>query len=607
MQTSEKIILLIITFFILSISVNAQVDSWSVSWDSNGDKPGGIEVKDYAVISREYDLFVMGSDLTDVSLPPQLVLIGINDDKDMAQYKFKPGNIAGERNFGEFKVNVLSEAEELANSIGSVNIDVNDKNSTIKINNLNLSNKIIRIVNLSDVQDLENARYNLDVDQLLKGLTFDLNFVKDQTHPIYNSLNIDASSTAGTVILAIVSFNNINCDGILCSVGYINAHPDDTLNQVIDKYNANVTYGFNAKSIKEGNNFLFWSDEGYSNLEHPDLENLQNLINDRVKLISPDEVVNFLIPLSNFSKFKKFVEFNITVDFNNLKLEDGTYTLYLNYEDKYHNKGKKPFTVKLDVTNTIAPQVPINGTVEFKDAVINQTLEKLENLPDDVNLTVVIFGNVRPTEFPIPTAEVKTALKFMQLNLSQENVTGSFDLSFKIDKTLISSSDKTNVLLYVEENDTWRSLTTTFIGETATEYKYKATIPHFSNFMIGVQSVATSSTGNSGTGNGGDSSDDEDVVILPTPLPVPLPKPATISPIVTIPLAPAPTAEAPKGFLAITAAAITDLVKQNPLAAVFFGLLAILLTLVVYTLLFRKQGKPNKGAEKDRGEGIVRK
>ncbi|MEK6907404.1 MAG: hypothetical protein AABW45_02655 [Nanoarchaeota archaeon] len=570
-----------LVFLLVIVSVNASVDTINLKISNDPQN------YNYTVVGRTYNLDVFGSNLATLS-DPQLTFIPAGSNSEVMHYIFAPGNTAGLRNFidsngNSFNIKVLGEADELANSIGSVVIEVNDTSSTIKVNGLDLSNKIIRNFDFN----LNEYKGRVDLSNLLGGITFDLGFVKDGTHPRYNQLNINAGSSAGTVMLGVLNFNNILCNGAICTIDYVNANKEEILNKVIDKYGANVKYIANGRAIKQGNDFSFYTDEGYTSLNGTHLQNLQDLINNKVKFIDPDEVVNALIPFGNFSNFTQFVDFKTTVDFGDLRLEDGTYTLKIKYEDRFGNKGEKLFTVKLDVTNTGNSDTADNsGVVTFSDPVIKQTLQRIENLPNGLNITAVIFGNVKPGNFASPPGEVKTILKFMDIDADQ-NVVGSFNLFFKIDKSLISSSDKNNVLLYVEESGVWNSLSTSLINETATTYEYRAVLPHFSNYMLGIRQVSTPST-SSGTGGGSSTSDNENIanpIILP---PTQQTQPEVTEP--STPTAPTPIIqEAPQGFLAATTAAILDIVNQNPLAAIFFGLVAVLMMLVVYVLLFHKK------------------
>lgn len=493
----SRLILSAFALLFLLASVNAAVDRVIIQYNGQN--------YDYAVIEKTYDLFIAGSNLQNISNNSQLSLI--SNDESVAHYTFVPGNTAGIRTFNDgvnsFDVSILSEADELADSIGSVTIKINDNNSTVKINNLNLSNKIIRAVNLSKISELKSISGNLDLSNILRGLAFNLGFIKGQKYPTYHSLSIDGGSSAGTVINAILTFNNINCNGFICDTNDINANPEK-LNQVIDKYNANAEYMANATAIKQGNDFSFYTDEGYSNLNGTNLKNAQEIINDKIKFINPDEVIDVLLPIKNFSEFKKFVDFNVSVDFGSLTIEDGNYTLKALYEDKYGNKGEMPFTVVLDITNTAPSEKEVNGTIVFSDIIVNQTLQKVENLPSNVSLAVVLFGKNKPSAFQSAPSNVD-ALNYIQIDSSNTSATssGAFDLYFKILKTSISSSDKNDVSLYVEEGSSWTILPTSLVNESSsTYYEYKAITPHFSNFMIGVIQPITSSSGGS-SGNSG--------------------------------------------------------------------------------------------------------
>ncbi len=233
------------------------------------------------------------------------------------------------------------------------------------------------------------------------------------------------------------------------------------------------------------------------------LENIQTIIEDKVKFIDPDEVVNALLPLGDFSEFKQFVDFDISVNTSSLRLEDGSYTLSLIYEDKYGNTGEMPFIVILEVTNEDLPQSEVNGTVEFTSPVISQTLDRIENLPSGISITAALFGKNKPSgsEFANAPSNINS-LNYLQINSSNPSLTdnGAFELFFKIAKSSIPSSARDDVRLYVQEGTSWILLPTTFASEDSVNYEYVATLPHFSNFLIGYVSQS------GGGSNGGSSS-----------------------------------------------------------------------------------------------------
>jgi len=451
---------------------------------------------DYAVIGRTYDLFVAGSGLQPIN-HPELQLVSNNSD-NLFIYNFTPGTVAGTRTFNDginsFDLSVLSEADELANAIGNVVITVNDDSSSVEISNLNLSNRAIRNFNF-DTNEFSGL---IDLGNFLAGLEFDIGFEKDQNYPNYNSLHINGGSSAGTVVGSILIFNHLSFD-----VNAINSNPS-LLNEVIDAYNANIDYGFNAQAVKQGNDFYFWSDEGYSDLSEDNLTNVQEIILNKVKFISPDEVVNTLLPIGNFSEFKKFVDFEISVDFNNLALQDGEYTLNLIYTDKYGNGGEMPFTVVLDVTN-IGSENENNNTITFTDMVISQTFQRIENLPSGINLGVILFGSNRPSGFVNAPSNIR-ALNYIEITPNMTVDAGNYNLYFKINKGSIPSSAKSNVRMYVQETSSWSVLQTSLINETSSHYEYMATLPHFSNFLIGY--IQSSDRGSRNRDNDLDNSSD---------------------------------------------------------------------------------------------------
>ncbi len=485
-----RIVYFALMFLFLLTSVSAAVDTVIVQLNSQN--------YNYAVIGRTYDFFVAGSDLQAIN-NPELQLIS-NTGSNLFVYKFTPGNITGIRIFNDgvnsFNLSVLSEVDELADSIGSVVIEVDDTSSSVKINNLNLSNRIIRNLDMSNILELRSlgiTRYNLPLDQLLSGLTFDLNFVKNSVHPTYNLLNFQG--TAANVLSAILLYNQFNSFSVI-DINNVNNHT--LLNQVIDKYNANIKYGFNANAVKQGNNFEFSSDEGYASLNGTHLKNLQAIINEKIKFINPDEVIDVLLPIGDFSGFKQFVDFDTSVDFGNLTtMQDGNYALKVLYIDKFGNNGTMPFEVVLEVTNGgNSESANSNGTVNFTNVVISQTLQRIQNLPPGINLTATLYGSNTPSGFLNAPINIQS-LNYIKIDSSNSSATngGGFDLYFKIDKNSIPSSAKNEVRLYVQEGASWSLLPTSLISETLTHYEYKATIPHFSNFLVGY--VSSSSGGGS--------------------------------------------------------------------------------------------------------------
>ena len=201
------------------------------------------------------------------------------------------------------------------------------------------------------------------------------------------------------------------------------------------------------------------------------LNNIYSLVDNNVKYVTPDQILTALLPLGNFSNFTEFVDFNkIGVNYSNLQVEDGNYTLKLLYTDKYGNRGEMPFTLILDITNEGAPETSdIDGTLIFNDLNIKQTLQRIENLPSGINLSVILFGRDNPPSFIVPPSNVQP-LNYIDITSSNSTATssGSFDLYFKIAKNSISSSAKNDVRMYVQEGSSWILLPNSLIGETST-------------------------------------------------------------------------------------------------------------------------------------------
>ena len=125
------------------------------------------------------------------------------------------------------------------------------------------------------------------------------------------------------------------------------------------------------------------------------------------------------------------------------------------------------------------------------DSAVSKYFNKL-TLPYGFNLVSAIFLNA---------SSVKSAgshikmLKIVNITVDKET---SGTISFSVDKADISN--KNRISLYVLEGTSWTKLPTTYNSETATEYEYTATTPHFSIFMIG-EDTSSSSSGSAGGGD----------------------------------------------------------------------------------------------------------
>jgi len=573
-------------FFSLSF-VSATVDTVVVNY--NGD---GVNYN-YTIIGRSYDLYVAGTNLQQMT-SSELQFLS-NTDDNLFVYNFTPGTLAGVRTFGtgenQFNLSVLSEADELVNSIGKIVININDTSSLVNIENLNLSGKLIRSFKF----DLDEYKGTVDLSKLLRGISFNLNFNKGESYPVYNSLFIDGGSSAGTVVGSVLIFNNLNFD-----VNDVNSNPS-LLNQVIDIYNLSTPYNLSAYAIKSGNNFEFYSDEGYKTLNNADLTNAQEIINEKIKYIDPDEIINYLLPIGNFSEFKKFVDFNTSVDFGNLTfMESGTYALNLVYTDKYGNEGTMPFIVNLDVTNE-GNQVDVdsNGTVTFTDITIKQRLEKIEGLPQNISLTSALYGTSRPSSFSGSLPSNTNPVEFMQINSSNDSATdnGNYVLHFKISTSSLTSSLKNNVSLYVEESNAWTKLSTTLGSEDSSYYYYHSTLHHFSNYLIGYYlspSTPSSSGGSSGGGSsGGGSSSRRDLFLAPL---VSIPDSNNGNPSSSEPIGIGEDSPSePSGFSVITGAVIGAISSPGGIVAIIF---LVVLSLLLIMLRLRRRGEVGKKSGK---------
>ena len=125
------------------------------------------------------------------------------------------------------------------------------------------------------------------------------------------------------------------------------------------------------------------------------------------------------------------------------------------------------------------------------DSAVSKWFNKL-TLPYGFNLVSVIF--LDPSSVKSAGSHIKV-LKIVNITVDKET---SGAISFSVNKSEISN--KNRISLYVLEGTSWTKLATTYTGETAAEYQYTATTPHFSTFMI-AEDTTPSSSGSAGGGD----------------------------------------------------------------------------------------------------------
>lgn len=190
----------------------------------------------------------------------------------------------------------------------------------------------------------------------------------------------------------------------------------------------------------------------------------------------------------------------------------------------------------------------VSGTLSRPQVV--PVLEKVDNINGSKIISFIDWGVTAPFEELVSThfdtiavnfrppssSEMGKQFEFFQITISfnPDEIKDSYDIYFNLPKASLGSVSPNDVRLYLYEEglDTWKELQTTFLEESDYFFKFKATTPHFSNFVaaqIPAQSTqpSSSSGGSSGSGGGGGGSGigrriaQEQITQQPEPIEIP--------------------------------------------------------------------------------------
>jgi len=301
---------------------------------------------DYAVIGNEY-LITLDSDLTLTSnYPDTLISLGNN------QWKWTTNSQSGTRTFNigtdSFEFNVISEVDEMLNQITNFKIFIGGDNSYIETNfDLDKTTQEMQFI------EYEEYSANINFANFLNGLNGNVELNQGEFYPIVNSLDI-SSSTAITVVQAILIE-----EGHDFFVSDINADPQYYINYLIDYYYLTYEYPISVHVEKDEDYYKVSAEEGYLSIDG-DLETqVQDFIKSKLEYFTPLDIVDEIFKFTDYD-LSEYVDldfdYEFAIDFNNLVLEDGIYTLSFLYTDSHGNTGTKNFNVILDITEPPEPE-----------------------------------------------------------------------------------------------------------------------------------------------------------------------------------------------------------------------------------------------------------
>ncbi|MBU1129107.1 MAG: hypothetical protein KJ949_00565 [Nanoarchaeota archaeon] len=308
-----------------------------------------------AVIFNTYKIYLndVTGDLTN-NYPDTLTLL--NDYGSIKIYEWKTNQVAGKRTFqigaDSFQVNTISEVDEMLNKITNFKIFVGENNSYIETN-----------FDLFDTtQEIQEIYYDGDTHSanladFLRETNMDFLFNEGALYPEISNLYIETHGLIATGInWMLIEEGALNRNEQSLNIADINEEPQHYINYLIDFYDLTYEYPTTAHIIKNGNHYYTSAEEGYSSISG-DLENqIKDFIETKLEYFTPLDIVDELFKFTDYN-LSEYVDldfdYELAIDFNNLEMEDGIYTLTFLYTDSHGNTGEKDFNVILDITEQV--------------------------------------------------------------------------------------------------------------------------------------------------------------------------------------------------------------------------------------------------------------
>ncbi len=268
-------------------------------------------------------------------------------------------------------------------------------------------------------------------------------------------------------------------------------------------------------------------------------------------------------------------DYDVSVNLNNLAFQDGTYQIPVTITPLTGDTTPITKTITLVLSGIVneAGETTTSNTYVPSDFGVKQIINSIVGLPTGT-LVEIQVSDVKPAD--VNTLSHTQGLKYLVIDTNGNQPTsGAAQISFSINKEGVN---KDRINLYVWEGTSWTKLTTHYDGETATEYTYTATTPHFSIFMIGESTAFSRSSGGDGIVQNNSLQSVNNVKINNEVTPLSSETPTTT--------------ETPnnKGFFSFLTGAVTGLINSGAgVPAILFLMIVIAGTIVL--VVVRRRGK----------------
>ena len=494
--------------------------------------------------------------------------------------------------------------EFMSNSDMTITMTQDSTTDVFSMNTAGLSfdNQVISSSNL------EGNSVSFPISKLLNGINLRADLNNGATSPVFSNVAISTDTSNGILIngasYSLVQLLDLISMTQKLGITFTGNTTSDTqlLNTLASQNPSQVPMQGNAYFVKDGTTYTFGYSKGFGAIPNEYKNQIGEAITNGINSMNIQNVIEQkLLPSVSFSDYLPVLQslgysvsqeninfansilkntdysnanYNIGVDLTTLAFQDGTYTIPITINGNGETITKTITLVLKGIVNE--KQATTDGTYTPSDAGSSTSVIKsIQGLQPNTLVTIQV-SDTKPAE--VNTLSHTNGLKYLIIDTQGVQPTSGAQISFSIDKSEVSNRDKVSLYVWEPTSSSWTKLIpTTYTGETATEYEYTATTPHFSTFMIG-EDTTPSSSSSSGGGSTGEVYSSQ------------IPTTTNTNNAVTTPLSTTnPTDTSATGTSSPITGGVIGFIKSGAgIVTILVLMITVLLTMVVFSLKKRK-------------------
>jgi PGF-pre-PGF domain-containing protein len=372
---------------------------------------------------------------------------------------------------------------------------------------------------------------SVPISGLLNGVNLRVDLNDGATHPVFSEVSI--SNTNSLEIFSGIFFTEVSLLNLISGMSGKDYNftgdvtQDNLLLNTITQQNSLPTAVEGDSSFeKDGTTYTIEYSKGFGSIPCEYKNEIGKAITKGVNSMNVKELLEQTIPSVSIDDYLPVLEnlgyevseedidfahalllentnYNVSVDLTNLAFQDGTYQIPVTItpllgEDK--TPVIKTITLVLSgIINSQTEETTTENVYTPSDEGVKEVISSITGLPIGTVIEKMEISDTKPATVEVLTHT--TGLKYLIIEVDTQPISNA-QINFTIEKSKVDNENKISLYVWEPTTSSWAKLTTTYIGETTTEYEYTATTPHFSTFMIGEDTTSSSSEGSHSHGGG---------------------------------------------------------------------------------------------------------